>query len=76
MVSYAKFVALWNTLTPYHVAMKLASDLCSLCQLNHTKINQNVNESEQDKLNCLSDQEPHLHEAKTEREFMKTNIAA
>ena len=76
VVSYAKFVALWNTLTPYIIVMKPASDLCSLCQLNNTKINQNVNVSEQEKLNCLSDQETHLHEAKTEREFMKTNIAA
>ena len=56
--------------------MKPASDLCSLCQLNNTKINQNVIVSEQEKLNCLSDRETHLHEAKTEREFMKTNIAA
>ena len=75
VVSYAKFVALWNTLTPY-IVMKPASDLCSLCQLNNTKIHQNVNVSEQEKLNCLSDQEMHLHEAKTEREIMKTNIAA
>ena len=76
VVSYAKFVVLWNTLTPYIIVMKPASDLCSLCQLNNTKINQNVNVSEQEKLNCLSDQETHLHEAKTEQEFMKTNIAA
>ena len=34
VMSYAKFVALWNTLTPYIVVMKPASDLCSLCQLN------------------------------------------
>ena len=74
VVSYAKFVALWNTLTPCNIVMKPASDLCSLCQLNNTKINQNVNVSEQEKLNSLSDQETHLHEAKTEGEFMKTNI--
>ena len=42
VVSYTKFVALWNTLTPYIVVMKPASDLCSPCQLNNTKINQNV----------------------------------
>ena len=75
VVSYAKFVALWNTLTRY-IVMKPASDLCNLCQLNNTKIHQNINVSEQEKLNCLSDQEMHLHEAKTEREIMKTNIAA
>ena len=78
VVSYTKFVALWNTLTPYIIVMKPASDLCSLCQLNNTKINQNqnLNVSEQEKLNCLSDQEAHLHKAKTKREFMKTNIEA
>ena len=32
--------------------------------------------NEQEKLNCLRDQETHLHKAKSEREFMKTNIAA
>ena len=31
VVSYAKFVTLWNTLTPYIIVMKPASDLCSLC---------------------------------------------
>ena len=56
--------------------MKSASDLCSLCQLSNTKINQNVNVSEQEKLNCLSDQETNLHKAKTEREFIETKIAA
>ena len=56
--------------------MKPASDLCSLCQLKNTKINQNINISEQEKLNCLSDQKTNLHEAKTEREFIETNIAA
>lgn len=76
VASYTKFVALWNTLMPYIVVMKPASDLCSLCQLNNTKINQNVNVSEQEKLNCLSDQQTHLHEEKNEREFMKTNITA
>ena len=40
VVSYAKFVALWNTLTPFIVGTKPASDVCSLCQLNNTKINQ------------------------------------
>ena len=75
-VSYTKFVALWNTLTPYIVIMTPASDLCSLCQLNNAKITKNVNVTEQEKLSCLRDQETHLHEAKTEREFMKTNIAA
>ena len=75
-LSYSQFVALWNSLTPNIVVMKPASDLCSLCQLNNTKITQNVNVSEQEKLNCLSDQETHLHEAKTEWEFMKMNIAA
>lgn len=32
--------------------------------------------SEQEKLNCLHNQEKHLQEAKLEREFMKKNIAA
>lgn len=36
----------------------------------------NVNVTEQENLSCLRDQETHLHEAKTEREFMKTNTAA
>ena len=56
--------------------MTPASDLCGLCQLNNAKITKNVNVTEQEKLSCLRDQETHLHEAKTEREFMKTNIAA
>ena len=67
-VSYSKFVALWNTCTP--------SDLCSLCQLNNAKISQNVNVSEHEKLKCLGDQEMHRQEAKSERDFMKRNIAA
>ena len=75
-VSYSKFVSLWNTLTPYIVIMTPASDLCSLCQLNNTKITKNVNVSEQEKLDCLREQETHLHEAKSERAFMKANIAA
>ena len=75
-VSYSKFVALWNTLTPYIVKMTPASDLCSLCQLNNSKITKNVNVSEREKLDCLRDQETHLQEAKSEREFMKMNIAA
>ena len=75
-VSYTKFVDLWNSLTPYIVIMKPASDLCSLCQLNNGKIAANVNVSEQEKLNCLHNQEKHLQEAKLEREFMKKNIAA
>ena len=66
----------FGTLSPFTIVMKPESHLCSLCHLNNTKINQNVNVSEQEKLNCLSDQETHLHEAKTEWEFMKTNIAA
>ena len=37
--------------------MKPVSDLCSLCQLNNTKINQDVNKSEQEELNCLSGSE-------------------
>ncbi|CAH3189636.1 unnamed protein product [Porites lobata] len=74
-VSYTKFVDLWNSLTPYIVIMKPASDLCSLCQLNNGKIAANVNVSEQEKLNCLHNQEKHLQEAKLEREFMKKNIA-
>lgn len=41
-VSYSKFVALWNTFTPYIVGMTPASDLCSLCHLNNAKISQNV----------------------------------
>ena len=57
VVSYTKFVLLWNTLTPYVVVMKPVSDLCSLCQLNNTKINQDVNISEQEELNCLSGSE-------------------
>ena len=75
-VSYSKFVALWNTFTPYIVAMTPASDLCSLCQLNNAKISQNVNVSNHEKWKCLSDQEMHLQEAKSERPFMKRNIAA
>ena len=67
-VSYSEFVTLWNTFTPYIVAMTPASGLCSLCQLN--------NVSEREKLKCLSDQETHLQEAKSERDFMKTDIAA
>ena len=30
-VSFTKLVDLWNSLTPYIVIMKPASDLCSLC---------------------------------------------
>lgn len=75
-VSYSKFVALWNTFTPYIVGMTPASDLCSLCHLNDAKISQNVNVSEHEKLKCLSDQEMHLQEAKSERDFMKRNVAA
>ncbi|CAH3159099.1 unnamed protein product, partial [Porites lobata] len=75
-VSNSKFVALWNTFTAYIVAMTPASDLCSLCQLNNAKISQNVNVSKHEKLKCLSDQETHLQEAKSEWDFMKRNIAA
>lgn len=75
-VSYTKFVDLWNSLTPYIVIMKPASDLCSICQLNNGKIAANVNVSEQEKLNCLHNQETHLQEAKLEREFIKKNITA
>ena len=56
--------------------MTPASDLCSLCQLNNAKISQNVNVSKHEKLKCLSDQETHLQEAKSEWDFMKRNIAA
>ena len=56
--------------------MTPASDLCSLCQLNNAKISQNVNVSKHEKLKCLSDQETHLQEAKSERDFMKRNISA
>ena len=75
-VSYSKFVALWNTFTPYIVGMTPASDLCSLCHLNNAKISQNVNVSEHKKLKCLGDQEMHPQEAKSERDFMKRNVAA
>lgn len=74
-ITYAKFVALWNTLTPYVVIMTPASNLCSLCQLNNTKITNNVNVSDEEKLNCLCEQEKHFQEAKSERAFMKENIA-
>ena len=76
VVSYSKFVALWNTLTPYVLIMTPASDLCSLCQLNNVKITKTINVNEREKLDCLRDQETHLQEAKSEQEFMKTNIAA
>ena len=56
--------------------MTPTSDLCSLFQLNNTKITTNVNVSEQEKLNCLLNQETHLQEAKLQWEFMKRNIAA
>ena len=45
-VSYNKFVDLWKSLTPYIVIMKPTSDLCSLCQLNNSKIKKRVNSSE------------------------------
>ena len=56
--------------------MTPASDLCSLCQLNNSKISQNVNVSKHEELKCLSDQETHLQEAKSEWDFIKRNIAA
>mgnify|MGYP000724819806 CR=1 FL=1 len=59
-VSYKKFVDLWKSLTPYIVIMKPTSDLCNLCQLNNSKITENVNVSEQEKLNCLRNQEGHV----------------
>ena len=60
----------------YIAAMTPASDLCSLCQHNNAKISQNVNVSKREKLKCLSDQEMHLQEAKSEWDFKKRNIAA
>lgn len=73
-VSYKKFVDLWKSLTPYIVIMKPTSDLCSLCQLNNSKITENVNVTEQEKLNCLRNQERHLQEAKLEREIGRAHV--
>ena len=71
VVSYRKFLQLWEPFCPNVLIAKPMTDLCSTCQQNTTKLQQAANLSETEKIECIKAQQEHLNSAQAERDFYK-----
>ena len=71
VVSYSKFLQLWEQFCPNVVIAKPMTDLCSTCQQNTTKLQQAANLSETEKIKCIKARQEHLNSAQAERDFYK-----
>ena len=71
VVSYRKFLQLWEQFCPNVVIAKPMTDLCSICQQNTTKLQQAANLSETEKIECIKAQQEHLNPTQAKRDFYK-----
>ena len=71
VVSYAKFVDMWNKLRPHKRITKPMTDLCHTCQKNNTKIYRSANLPDEEKTEIVREQERHLLNAERERSLYK-----
>ena len=72
VVSYSKFVALWNTIRPQVRITKPMTDLCYTCQKNNTSIYRSANLPDNEKTDIVREQERHLLNAERERSLYKS----
>ena len=70
-VSYSKFVELWEQFYPNLVVAKPMTDLCLTCQQNSTKLLRAANLPDNEKSDCVREQQEHLNLALTERSVYK-----
>ena len=63
VVSYSKFVDLWNKIRPQVRIPKPMTDLCYNCQKNNTGIYRSANLSDDEKTDIVREQERHLLDA-------------
>ena len=70
-ISYSKFVELWEQFNPNLVVAKPMTDICLTCQQNTTKLLRAANLPDNDKSDCVREQQEHLNLALTERNVYK-----
>ena len=72
VVSYSKFVTMWNELRPLVRITKPMTDLCHTCQKNNSNIYQSANLPDEEKSEIVWKQEAHLLDAECERSLYKS----
>lgn len=72
VVSYSKFVTMWNELQPLVTITKPMTDLCHTCQENNSNIYRSANLPDKEKSEIVRKQEAHLLDAKRERSLYKS----
>ena len=71
VVSYSKFVEVWNKLRPHIRITKPMTDLCHTCQKNNSNIYRSANLPDEEKSAIVRKQERHLLDAERERSLYK-----
>lgn len=71
VVSYSKFVTMWNELRPLVRITKPMTDLCHTCQKNNSNIYRSANLLDEEKSEIVRKQEAHLLDAERERSLYK-----
>lgn len=71
VVSYSKFVTMWNELRPLVRITKPMTDLCHTCQKNKSNIYRSANLLDEEKSEIVRKQEAHLLDAERERSLYK-----
>lgn len=72
VVSYSKFVTMWNELRPHIRITKPMTDQCHTCQKNNTNIYRSANLPDEEKSDVVRKQEAHLLDAERERSLYKS----
>ena len=73
VVSYRKFLQLWDQFHPNVVISKPATDLCFTCQQNTNKLQRAANLSDSEKSECVKAHQDHLNCAQSEREHYRNS---
>ena len=73
VVSYRKFLQLWDQFHPNVVISKPATDLCFTCQQNTNKLQRAANLSDSEKSECVKAHQDHLNCAQSEREYYRNS---
>ena len=75
-VGRSKFYDLWSELLPHISISTPSSDLCFTCQQNALAIQKSACLPEEEKSKRLVSAQEHLHRAKTERDYYKSQVEA
>jgi hypothetical protein len=73
-VHLKSFLKMWRQLCPYISPMKLATDLCDVCNLNMIAIRKSINSSDAEKKEMLDTAVGHLERAGVQRRFYQSEV--